>query len=77
MLNPKLIAFHKNLPEITDKRELNALRKGMFPATNSSFVHLEKISDIIINVFSPSFRPTPFPSKYIYRAQKDSRPLCW
>jgi hypothetical protein len=63
MLNPKLVPLHRNLPDITDKKDLYALHKGLLPAHNPSFVQLEKIRELILNVRLHPFRPTPFPSK--------------
>jgi hypothetical protein len=50
MLHQKLVPFHKNLPEISDKKDLYSLRKGLLPIHNPSFVLFDKVKEVIINV---------------------------
>ncbi len=77
MLNPKLVPLHRNLPDIVDKKDLYALRKGLLPAHNPSFVQLEKTRELILNVPLQPFRPTLFPSKSYFKMQREDRYRFW
>ena len=77
MLNHKLAPLHRNLPEIIDKKDIYGMRKGLLPAHNPSFVQLEKIKELILNVLPLSLRPIPFLSKSCSKTQREVRSRCW
>lgn len=53
------------------------MRKGLLPAHNPSFVQLEKIKELILNVLPLSLRPIPFLSKSCSKTQREVRSRCW
>jgi hypothetical protein len=60
-----------------DKKDMYAARKGLLPAHNPSFVQLEKIRELILNVLSIPLRPILFPSKFCSKMQKEARSHYW